>query len=187
MFLQLGTYYGYYYQYYYYNDQVYFNQSEYNFTAGVDTPPGTKLGTAWISMPLSLASLENGNLAPLQIFSVYASYNGLYFSSHSTPWSAYVGNFIINLHLNDQEVIPQGYEKNISLSLTEHNVNFCGDEHILIPIDIYTQSDFFAIGTYRFYIDFSLYINGAYFYFNTRLLVDVDSGKYMYNKVFLYC
>ena len=65
------------------------------------------------------------------------------------------------------------------LNLTQDNVNFCGDEYILIPIDIYTQSDFLGIGTFKFYIRFYSYINDKHFYFYTYISVDVEPGKYM--------
>ena len=73
----------------------------------------------------------------------------------------------------------EGYGVPTFLNLTQNNVHFGEDEHILIPIDIYTQSDFFGIGTFTYYIRFNLYINGESFLFYTYVSVDVEPGKFM--------
>ena len=80
----------------------------------------------------------------------------------------------------------EGYELPTFLNLTQDNVNYCGDEYILIPIGIYTQSDFFAIGTFKFYISFNLRINGEHFYQYAYVSVDVEPGKHLCNVLSLH-
>ena len=168
-----------YYDYYYYFSygQVQFNQTEYNFSASANDPSGTKLGTTWISMPLSLVSLEDGTFSPIEIDYAYSYMNGLYLDSNPLLWSVYLGSLDLYFYVGGQHLVMEGYDLSIFLNLTQDTANFCGDEYILIPIDVYTQSDFFAIGTFEFQISFDLRINGDYFYQHTYVSVDVDPGK----------
>ena len=161
-----------------------FNQTEYNFPASIDAPPGTKLGTTWISIPLSLVSLENGTLSPVEIYYAYSSPQGLYFISGPSLRTAYLNSFNLDFNISDQQIKTEGFFFSTFLNLTQDFVNFCGDKYILIPVDIYTQSEVIAIGTFRFYIRFYFDINGEYFSPYTYVSVDIDSGKYMYGMFF---
>ena len=175
-------YYNYYYYYYYhdYYNQVGFNQTGYNFSVSVDARPGTKVGTAWISMPLSLVTVENGTLPPFELNGIYKYFDGLVINSDGTPWTIYPEHFDIEVYFaNKPEDVLEGSGDANLLTLTLDDVNSCGNEHILIPIDIYTRSEIFGIGTYHFEIEISFIINGSYFYRYTLFSVDVNFGKYL--------
>ena len=158
---------------------------EYNFSASTDHPPGSKLGTIWISMPLSFVSLENGNLSPIELNYASAYYSGLYLDSNPFLWSLSLEYFNLEIYFDGQELKTDGYELPTPLYLTQDNVNFCGDDYILIPIDVYAQSEFFAIGTFEFYIDLSFGISDEYFYLYTPVFVEVDPGKYINRTPFV--
>ena len=173
-------YYDDYYDDYYYYHQVAFNQTEYKFSVPVDAPPGTKVGTAWISMPLSLVTLEDGTLPPIELNGIYKYFYGLVINSDGTPWTSYQEYFDIEVYFANkpEDVVEESGDAKI-LNLTLDDVNFCGNEHILIPVDIYTRSEIFGIGTYSFEVDISFIINHNYFYAYTNLLLDVSFGKYL--------
>ena len=157
-----------------------FNQTEYNFSASADSPPGTKLGTTWINMPLSLVSLENESLVPIEIHSVGSFLDDLVINPDSIPWPLYLEPFNTDLYFNDQQHLEQGYSVFISLNLTKDTVTFCDDKYILFPIDIYTQSEFFGIGPHRFYIYIDFFINNSIFHIHTYASVNVSPGEYMH-------
>ena len=166
---------------------MHFNQTEYNFAASVDVPPGTKLGTTWISMPLSFVALKNGSLAPIEIFATHTNYDGLILNSYSAPWSTYTYLEFLNIdyYFDDQQPIVKGYEDSSFLNLTQDNVSSCENEHILIPVDIYTQSELFGIGTYLSYVEIYFNTNDAYFYVGADLSIVVHSGKYIWTFLLL--
>ena len=93
--------YDYYFDYYdyYYGNHVYFNQTEYHFTASADISPGTKLGTAWISMPFSSVYLKNGSLVPFHLVDQYAYNGGLLFDFDLfcilSVWTTWILLFIL--------------------------------------------------------------------------------------------
>ena len=157
-----------------------FNQTEYKFSLPVDAPPGTKVGTAWISMPLSLVTLENGTLPSFELDGIYNYFDGLVINSDGTPWTIYPEHFDIEVYFaNKPEDVLEGSGDANLLTLTLDDVNSCGNEHILIPIDIYTQSEFFGIGTYFFGVKISFIINHRFFFCYTYFSVDVNFGKYI--------
>ena len=133
----------------------------------------------WISMPLSLVSLENGTLSTVEISRAYSSFQGLYFTSDPSLRTAYLESFDLYFKISDQQISTEAPFFSTYLNLTQDVVNFCGDEYILIPVDIYTQSEVIAIGSFRFYVRFYFDINGENFYPYTYVWVDVDPGKYM--------
>ena len=159
-----------------------FNQTEYDFSVPVDAPPGTKVGTAWISMPLSVITLEDGTLAPFHLNGIYASFNGLTTEFDGTRWSIREDYFYLEIYFANkhQDVVEGSGDANL-LNLTLDDVNSCGNEHILIPIDIYTQSAIFAIGTYYFSVTITFTINDKSVHVSTTLSMDVNYGKYVQN------
>ena len=136
-------------------------------------------------MPVSLVSLENGTLSPIEIYYAYSSLQGLYFTSGPSLWTAYLNSFNLDFNISDQQIKAEGFFFSTFLNLTEDFVNFCGDKYILIPVDIYTQSEVIAIGSFRFYIRFYLDINGEHFSPYTYVSVDVDPGKHMCSMIFV--
>ena len=127
-------------------------------------------------MPLSLVYLENGTLAPVQLLQVYEYYFGLFLNPNSGV--SYLEYFDIDYYFADKQLtVEEGSGDANLLSLTLDNVNSCGADHIYIPIDIYTQSDLFGIGTYLFEVNIGFYINDTSFYAGAGLSMDVNSGK----------
>ena len=156
-----------------------FNQTRYWLSASADDPPGTKLGTIWISMPLSLVSLENGSFSPIEIDHVYLYHNGLHSEYYPVVRTYYLESFDLEFYFSGQQTLVEGYELSTFLNLTQDDVNFCGNEYILIPIDVYTQSEFFAIARFYFHYGFRLHINDEHWYLYAHISVDADPGKYV--------
>ena len=165
--------------YYYY--QVAFNQTEYRSSIPVDAPPGTKVGTGWITVPLSLVILEDGTLAPFQLYSIYGYFYGFVINSDGTPWTYHQEHVDIEVYFANkpEDVLEGSGDANLLNLLTLDDVNSCGNEHILIPIDIYIKSEIFGIGTYSFWVDISFITNDTYLYAYADFVVDVNSGKYL--------
>ena len=159
---------------------MHFNQTGYKLSAPIDALPGTKLGTAWISIPLSFVSLKDGTFASFQLSYIHTYFRGLLVNSDGTRRTIYPEYFDIDVYFaGKQHYTVEGSGDDNLLNLTIDDVKSCGDEHILVPVDIYTVSEFYGIGTYLFEVDVSFYIDGTYFYVYAYLAVDVNSGKYL--------
>ena len=172
--------YHYYYYHYYYDIQVYFNQTQYNFSANFNASPGTKLGTAWITMPLSLISLENESFAPLQLLDIDKYDTDLLLNSDFAPWPIRdFDTMDIDFYFDGEQLnVEEAQSDSKSLNVTQNNVDFCEDEHILIPIDVYTHSKFVGIGTFNFLSCIELSINSERFIRLFALVsVNVSSGE----------
>ena len=95
------------------------------------------------------------------------------------------GSYDIDFYFAGKKQMVEGSKQADLLNFTLDDVIFCVDEYILIPIDIYTRSELYGIGTYPFVIYLSLNINYTeYVYAQTDFLVDASSGKYLW-KYFL--
>ena len=142
-------------------------------------------------MPLLLVFLEDGNLAPLKLTASHNDFLGLLLNSNTTPWMVNPEKLNINYFLSGRQLIVEEELGDANFwNLPLNNVNFCEDGHILIPIDIYTQSKFFGIGIHEFYANFDFFVNDKFLYLRTAILVDVTSGKHKLSNRFLmmlYC
>ena len=161
-----------------------FNQTEYKFTASFDISSGTQLGTAWISMPKSLIFPKDDKpLLPLQINYLDYDFDGLSVHYDLYPYESLVwGNFDIDLYFAGKKHMLEESSQADLFNFTLDDVISCKNEYILIPIDIYTRSELYGIGTYPFKIYLSLNINNTEdVYAHTDFSVVTSSGKYLWN------